>query len=194
MSYSPIIYKYRTWSDPNHKACLLNNELYFASPSDINDPFDCNITVDYSLLESDEKREKYADKVAEEASIILDPNHLNFKNKKQEFLTRLKNDPETLQNEFDLISYKEISKYLGVLSFSQRWDSILMWTHYATNHKGFCIGFNREKIIKSERFGLSGGIIYSDSFPKIDPIENNIIETTIKQMNTKASDWRYEEE
>jgi hypothetical protein len=50
MGNSEVLYKYRTWSDKNHQSCLKNNELFFASPSQINDPFDTKISVDYSLL------------------------------------------------------------------------------------------------------------------------------------------------
>ena len=31
---------------------------------------------------------------------------------------------------------------LGVLSLSERWDSLLMWSHYADSHRGFAIGLS----------------------------------------------------
>src|SRR3954471_5525958 len=30
----------------------------------------------------------------------------------------------------------------GVLSLSERWNSVLMWSHYADNHRGVCIEFD----------------------------------------------------
>jgi hypothetical protein len=30
----------------------------------------------------------------------------------------------------------------GVSCFSESWNSILMWSHYADRHKGICLGFD----------------------------------------------------
>ena len=59
-----------------------------------------------------------------------------------------------IDEEFILPDEKELSvqvnaivesfKDLGVLSLSERFDSILMWSHYANHHKGFCLGFSRK--------------------------------------------------
>lgn len=38
-----ILYKYRDWKNPFHKSILLDNKIYFASPSSFEDEGDCNI-------------------------------------------------------------------------------------------------------------------------------------------------------
>ena len=45
-----IIYKYRDWKDEYHKNILLKNQIYLASPKDLNDPFDCRINANFTLL------------------------------------------------------------------------------------------------------------------------------------------------
>ena len=30
----------------------------------------------------------------------------------------------------------------GILCFSLNWTSLLLWAHYADNHKGICLGFD----------------------------------------------------
>jgi len=52
------VYKYRSWKNACHKNLLLYNELYFASPKDFNDPFDCRIPSHYVDL-TEEEREQY---------------------------------------------------------------------------------------------------------------------------------------
>ena len=42
-----ILYKYRDWDDENHKRLLVDNEVYFATPKQFNDPFDCAIPFRY---------------------------------------------------------------------------------------------------------------------------------------------------
>ena len=39
---------------------------------------------------------------------------------------------------------------LGVLCLSACDNSILMWSHYADEHKGFCIGFNNSLVASIE--------------------------------------------
>ena len=40
-----ILYKYRSVRNPHTKTMLCNRELYFPTPSEINDPFDCRIVL-----------------------------------------------------------------------------------------------------------------------------------------------------
>src|SRR5690606_27455610 len=58
------IYKYRNFTDNNHKNVLLKNELYLSSPNSFNDPFDCKIPPNLKLLDTEEKRWKYAERIS----------------------------------------------------------------------------------------------------------------------------------
>ena len=37
---------------------------------------------------------------------------------------------------------RELNKRIGILCLSKKHDSILMWSNYTENHKGFVLGFN----------------------------------------------------
>ena len=69
-----------------------------------------------------------------------------------------------------------------------------MWSHYANNHKGFCIGLNRIKLEKLGLLGVAGGVSYTDYYPKIDPTDTNILNYIFTKTHAKASDWSYEME
>lgn len=84
-----------------------------------------------------------------------------------------------------------------------------MWSHYADEHRGFCIGFNPEKLELNERMINRCKVIYQDDFPYqkiIDRIEYfksvpeqntpNIIadDITLSIISTKYTDWAYERE
>jgi hypothetical protein len=193
-NYSHIIYKYRSWKDQNHKACLVKNSLFYASPTQINDPFDFKITIDYSFLDNEEKRNKYIDTLIADSGNRINPNHPFVWKRREELLRKFRENPEALQNEFDAISENFSDRRYGVISFSQRWDSILMWTHYSDNHKGFCIGYNRKKFEMSNLYGACGVVHYSDLYPKVDPLDYDFLKIEILQTHTKASDWQYEKE
>lgn len=193
METSDTLYKYRTWSDKNHQSCLKNNELFFASPSDINDPFDFKISLDYRLLDTDEKKEQYIDKLLNDIKRVMKKD-IDFEVERRELINRLKNDPGQMEREYQASNSKAMDLKSGVISLSERWDSILMWTHYAEGHKGFCIGLNRKKLQKSDFFGVFGPVKYSDDFPKIDPLNTDIFGTAMIQTHTKAKEWSYEKE
>ncbi len=44
MKANTTIYKYQDWNNDYNKRTLTHNEIYFAKPSQFNDPFDCRIT------------------------------------------------------------------------------------------------------------------------------------------------------
>lgn len=45
-------------------------------------------------------------------------------------------------NPLEIIDYIEINKHkIGVISFSESKDNLLMWSHYANNYKGYTFGF-----------------------------------------------------
>jgi hypothetical protein len=47
-------------------------------------------------------------------------------------------------------SASNVFNNLGVCSFSKTRNNLLMWSHYADEHKGFCIGFNETILSKSD--------------------------------------------
>lgn len=94
--------------------------------------------------------------------------------------------------------FKMQDELYGVLSLSKRWDSILMWSHYSNNHKGFCVGINGPSLTHIVAKG--GPVTYEINYPdfqlktmsemsELDMMERMFIET-----HTKANEWSYEEE
>ncbi len=88
----------------------------------------------------------------------------------------------------------------GLLSLTERNDEILMWSHYAGGHTGFCLEFDTS-IFDSE---LLKEVTYSKELYRIqcrvDDVEQGIIvpantdEYLIGICNTKKEDWQYEKE
>ena len=64
----------------------------------------------------------------------------------------------------------------AILSLSRTNDNLLMWSHYAKSHYGFCFGFNHSKILESvnqnlnqlnESFLSHGNVLYSNTPPSV---------------------------
>lgn len=180
------VYKYRTWKDSYHKNILLYNELYLASPSDFNDPFDCRIAPDF-INATEEEINKWLN----ELSVKLNVNT-------KDLARRLENRMEFQRWYENEVIFKDQDKYYGILSLSCKWDSILMWSHYSESHKGFCVGFCEEKLRNCGNFNKAGIVNYDTIFPNIKPkVSQNlsdIFEKTFIQTHTKSQDWDREYE
>ena len=54
IEFPDILYKYRTWDNPNNRRSIINREVYLASPKDFQDKFDCKIPIRYDLMNEKE--------------------------------------------------------------------------------------------------------------------------------------------
>jgi hypothetical protein len=167
------VYKYRDWSNSLHKNILLHNELYLASPKDFNDPFDCRIPKNFiRIIEKGEE------------SYSSNP--------------QLDNDPISFQREYEKQQTEILDKHYGILSMSNKWNGILLWSHYANFHKGFCVGFWEDKLRISGSFARTGIVDYRQEFPYIRPTLEKNQEDRLQrihiQTTTKSKDWENEGE
>jgi hypothetical protein len=87
---------------------------------------------------------------------------------------------------FDL--YKaDMAVRFGILCFSQRWDRILQWSHYADRHRGICLGFDVPNL--QSKFGEVKYRGHKLAFPpRLD------MSFSWRMLRTKYSGWSYEEE
>lgn len=196
MKTPKILYKYRTYSNNFNRRYLDNNELYFSKPNDFNDPFDCLITVDYENLKDTYKLFEYASQI-----VVNQQKAGNIKLSKKEQIKEvyriaelINSDIEGYQKKNDDFIVGIINNHFGIISFSQIYDNILMWSHYADFHKGFCLGYNT-KILKEELGDTNGGkITYTDNYPSINPLYEVDLLSSWLQTNIKATCWSYEKE
>ena len=90
---------------------------------------------------------------------------------------------------------QSFSEHYGMVCFSARFDSILMWSHYAENHKGVVIGYHSRFFrplypvqYRKERVPLPVGQFTKR---KGDP---PLSMWHVKALTTKFIDWAYEQE
>lgn len=86
-------------------------------------------------------------------------------------------------------------QHYGIYSLSKKANSVLMWSHYANNHKGICIGFDLTELLNTKEFNLNSDVEYDDYYPVFNLTEApDELEQAKKLTRFKASDWQYEEE
>ena len=177
MEYPKVkhLYKFCAYN-ANSLAILINKRIWVSKPESLNDPFDCKIKFTPPGINSD-AFSKYLKRTGRSTG-----------NRQRDYETFL----EGLQNFIE----KDINKF-GVFSMSQINENILMWSHYANQHKGFCIGFVRKKNNLLGDIKRAQPVEYDCNYPGVDPLDesgsyNHSIFT--KMIFTKAKNWEYEKE
>jgi hypothetical protein len=82
---------------------------------------------------------------------------------------------------------EECSERFGVLCFTEIWNDILQWSHYADRHRGICLGFD----VTGEP-GKFGKVTYVSE--KEQPLEKPDQAFVWHALATKLKVWEYEHE
>ena len=93
----------------------------------------------------------------------------------------------------------ERRKVIGIYSLSQTYNHELLWAHYANSHKGFCIEYDLDLLLTTNKMDkiYSFPIKYSNKIPQVDisDISGKGGLPIIKKLaGTKSKSWSYEEE
>lgn len=106
-------------------------------------------------------------------------------------------------------SYDTLFKMCGVVSLSETQHNLLMWAHYANQHKGICVGYksdvlsnvNFPKYVKIPTHKQPVKINYDskkifDFDYDLDYTDDNSLFKSVlnKVLTTKGDDWIYEKE
>ena len=165
-----------------------HNELNFRSASQFNDPFDCQFQVEFGGSKHD--RTKFSETILKEQ----DP-HLNRK----ELRSRARKEAKDLRDS-DFVSnvrdeMRQTIETWGICCLSRVRNDILMWSHYANNHQGFCLEFSNDLHViylnRTEKRRVPHSITYSPHYPVADLVSSTGL---LEAILTKAKQWDYEKE
>ncbi|MDI1234283.1 MAG: DUF2971 domain-containing protein [bacterium] len=185
-----ILYKYRTWENKFHSNILTERELFFSMPNKLNDPFD-------SLLPF-----RFEDKVLTKEnslkSIYFYKKLFNPRMSENELLQASLYDLDNTDWERRWKEYLPRHRELvnlnwGVLSMASENHNLLMWSHYANGHQGFCIGFDTRILCQVAECAIMD-MNYTNEFLLLPPYELGKDETDqiVQLLITKSELWRYE--
>jgi hypothetical protein len=199
-----ILYKYLP---PGLLKVLQDKKVRFTQPGDFNDPFEFRPQIQAAA--SDEEVRVYVEKnferlveqeLAKYGALVqsiprqvLKELLLTQKARLPEVFRMLQ--PEVLQKLSPTID-SLLNQNVGVLCLSEVRDSLLMWGHYADNHKGFVIGFDSshpfflKRRSEHDEFGFLRKVDYQVQRPHV------VLSDTSSPVwfQTKSSQWAYEKE
>lgn len=184
----------------------------FTQPEDLNDPFDANPQIDNLVTKNQFQkmikntslsRKEFNDIILETLNKgLIDPNNVNDSYKDFIYETFQRGELNFDQSAevkaiFNMIpsAFSEaINKNIGIFCLSETNDNILMWSHYADQHKGIAIGYDSEHpFFNQQKQGLDfklGKVKYSMKRPdKPGEFKDNY-----RLFYQKSPDWKYEKE
>lgn len=187
---SKKLYRYTQHINETYRDVVITKQfLWFSKPDDFNDPLDSRL--DYRQVYSAEEIENFW----------------------QEFLKSKLNHPQSLEEvlscwgendkfvEQQNRTFNQFRSQMGVCCFSATPTNILMWSHYANNHKGIVYEFEPDLFLDS----LSDGFTCHPM--RVDYAKHNEYELLsyastgkpkqdqfVTEQLTKAKDWEYEQE
>ena len=165
------LYKYGKFASEYWKDTLFKGKIHLSPAAVFNDPFDCKANFDF----------KRAIAEGEFRDILL----AKYPQQEIEMLT---------QNMIYRNVIEMMRKDVFVFCFSEVWDSLLMWAHYADNYDGYCIEYDITKVRDYIKHNLYP-VLYEKEY--IDITENLIIcnsNTGLICNISKSKDWAYEKE
>lgn len=189
--FKDSLFKYKPVNEYT-KELLENNEFYFSSPQQLNDPKDCYVNFVYKGSED----EFIAHMVKK--GILVHPTLENW----------LSNSTKTVDGKY-LYQKREQTNKVRVFCLSGLYNETLMWSHYAESHKGICIEFktynvpngaflNSDSLIPHFKNGnnfIIYKVKYEEEFPKeVNLLNENEWERTSNFIITKNASWEYEDE
>jgi hypothetical protein len=203
MTEGRLLYKYRKF-DARTLQMLCEHGLHYSNPAKFNDPLDCNLAIypDLSAYELIKLYEKLLGPgQAEEFNVAI----YNARKEAAPYGQNI-HLPSDVKDRFkqkiaDLIAtvIQEELNQRGVLSLSGTWESVLMWSHYADEHRGICIEYDTTEMPHEylARVNDDGSRAVSASdIMKWKEYGDKEAEQRVFQTHfySKAPEWRYEQE
>ena len=199
---------------------LVADNLYFADPSTFNDPLDTRPSVKIDLGEEDLERiliqfveRRLQAEMTAAAKIIKyrgprTTEHIAQLSRRhaEDLVVDIKyhasdpeyESPDRLQYLLGLSVEEELLRQYekGIVSFGERANCVLMWSHYGDQHKGVCIGYSVPADAASNlyrvRYGGSRLVEASAIAAMLNGDKGAQHRVDKAVLLKKAIDWRYE--
>jgi hypothetical protein len=216
------IYKYRG-DTQNARKNLISSTIWLASPESYNDPYDCFLQFSAPSMASAFER-GLIDAFAAGYKLDIPVEKIN----------EAKQSPTPLQTFIQIISSEgkagsspqQVAKTLAevvpnyikttveflqlvrtiakICSFSAVHDSILMWSHYAKDHQGFCVEYDLKKFGPGDPFLRNlYPVTYSHDLVDLTPWAEKLVSGHAEELTPgflllgvlqKFMGWEYEQE
>lgn len=183
-NYPHYLYRYLSpeISEERLRDMLVYSRFWLSTSADFNDPFDMTAEVVMNAQVLD-KRKRFDQLLKDHEP------QLSWKQRQNE-ITKLMTDPRFEKQMLEKHLTTNMQK-AGVLCFSTEPKNVLMWSHYAKDHKGLVLQFELAR--DPEEFCGAFPVNYNGGYPQFNwfgQIEEQLMQIVLQ----KHPAWRYENE
>lgn len=114
------------------------------------------------------------------------------------FLNDMENDvqlKDKMKNSFE--EYLKYKSKCSIFSMCESNSNLLLWSHYANTHKGYCVEYDSIDILEQFQCFLLP-VIYQPNYLKVENFDltdpTTPFELALKSVVTKSIEWKYEQE
>ena len=162
------------------KQFVEDGTIFASDPCKFNDPAEFKVSFDFE-----------ADLETMKAKYKQDPEGKSFEDWSKVYLTM---SPK-LRTFYSHQIRNNFLKSAGVFCLTYNCENYLMWSHYAKDHTGFCIGFDDNiKTIADNSRRYSGPVSYQSILPTIKYFYYHPDHIADAILFTKSDVWTYEKE
>jgi hypothetical protein len=182
------IYKYRGLSGKYGREAieraLAQNQLYWQSPAEFNDPFDCFPVLHFG--DDATQRDRFYERAAEKYF-----GHLPLAERKKR-QSEMSKAPAAAMEERLCREWGNWISNSAITCFSEVNDHPLMWGHYADSHKGVCLIFDEIANEQTEWFAFP--VSYQAARPRVNLTRFHESDVMMQALFLKSDHWSYEKE
>lgn len=164
----------------NQLNALAQKKIWYSKPAGFNDPFDTRFSVKGRLHSYEHETDP-----AKLKQVFGDKPSAEIVHKR----VPLKEVLEQFQHDIE---------ELGILSLADSNKNLLMWSHYADDHKGMCLEFERKNGGTLADWDSTQPIFYTNNHPTLSP--KSLLDDAATLSNkkrilySKSKHWEYEQE
>lgn len=188
-----VLYKYRSWSTAAHQSIIKANQIYFARLEDLNDPLEGDIPLRYEKHTDSEFKDYIKDAQSRNAK------QLNREQRREE-MRAMRRARKRHRKAMDSLGHSGrkwlLNELHGICSLSALRDNVKMWSLYAEDHCGFCVGFKTKELTRLAKTHTVAPekVNYVVDYPDIVPPPKVDIDIVRLPLLTKSARWKDEEE
>jgi hypothetical protein len=183
-----VLYHWQRYDEARLAHTLSTRQIYCSSPSGFNDPWDCKPHFNSEVLEDPAENERHVEWAVDLCSRKTSMSAADLEHMRATLLTDRAKATELL-DQISAAMAPEINARYCVYCLGPDIGNLLMWAHYADNHRGICLEFDLRNDV------LSGALRceYLPEFPLMR-IYDSSEEANLLILLAKGNAWAYEQE
>jgi len=182
------LYHWQPFCESRLADLLSNRRIYCSSPGDFNDPWDCKPHFNSELLSDPSENEQFVQWAVDSCKRLTQMSQEGLDRMRSTLLTSHVSAAEYL-NQISSGLFSEINARYRIYCLGPDADNLLMWAHYADNHRGICLEFDLRNDVMCGALRCE----YLQDFP-IMRIHDDSDQANLQVLLTKGDAWSYERE